>query len=411
MRLLYFTASYPYGLGEEWKKNELVVLRNFFEEIIVIPFHYGNNFNSPRLPIEGVTYIKPLFDSLPSCSPIKEMASIFSSSRTFFYLTVLFKEKAYRNYFCFRQWLSSASLIENTRKKQPIIRYFFQTDQKTIAYFFWGRKTSEIIPLLGNPKVRTVIKFHRYDLYHYDCKTGYLPFQSFQVKFANLLLPISEDGLEYLKNRYPIASEKLKISRLGTKSEGMSKPSQDGILRLFSCSSLKSVKRVHLVAEALSRIKKHSIIWTHIGGGPEINKIDTILEKAGPNIRYTITGWVSPEKVKSYYLNQYADLFLNVSESEGIPVSIMEACSAGIPVFATSVGGTPEIVNSKNGKLLPVDFTPEFLANEIINFLELPGETISEMRRSAFEVYQEKFNAERNAYRLGKQLEELAKGL
>ena len=43
------------------------------------------------------------------------------------------------------------------------------------------------------------------------------------------------------------------------------------------------------------------------------------------------------------------DLFLTVSANEGIPVSIMEAQSFGIPVIATDVGGISEIVNNVNG--------------------------------------------------------------
>ena len=44
--------------------------------------------------------------------------------------------------------------------------------------------------------------------------------------------------------------------------------------------------------------------------------------------------------------------FVNVSESEGIPVSIMEAASFGIPIIATDVGGTSEIVDNSNGFLI-----------------------------------------------------------
>ncbi|MFR4320263.1 MAG: glycosyltransferase [Blautia massiliensis (ex Durand et al. 2017)] len=44
---------------------------------------------------------------------------------------------------------------------------------------------------------------------------------------------------------------------------------------------------------------------------------------------------------------------MNVSSSEGIPVSIMEATSFGIPGIATDAGGTKEIIRDKeNGVLL-----------------------------------------------------------
>lgn len=44
-----------------------------------------------------------------------------------------------------------------------------------------------------------------------------------------------------------------------------------------------------------------------------------------------------------------------MSLSEGIPVSIMEAISFGIPIIATNVGGNAEIVNDETGVLIPVN--------------------------------------------------------
>jgi glycosyltransferase involved in cell wall biosynthesis len=84
------------------------------------------------------------------------------------------------------------------------------------------------------------------------------------------------------------------------------------------------------------------------------------------------------------------DLFLNVSTTEGVPVSIMEAFSAGIPVYATNVGGTSEIVNSGNGKLMDKDLTPEKLAHEIRSFNELTSETKLTLRNNALKTYSEK---------------------
>ena len=61
MRLIYFTASYPFGLGEQWKANELNILRHHFAEIVVVPFSYAGNHDRPKPLPEGVILQGPLF--------------------------------------------------------------------------------------------------------------------------------------------------------------------------------------------------------------------------------------------------------------------------------------------------------------------------------------------------------------
>jgi glycosyltransferase involved in cell wall biosynthesis len=46
-------------------------------------------------------------------------------------------------------------------------------------------------------------------------------------------------------------------------------------------------------------------------------------------------------------------LYANSSISEGISLTILEAMAAGLPVVATRVGGTPEIVDDTCGRLVP----------------------------------------------------------
>jgi len=58
-----------------------------------------------------------------------------------------------------------------------------------------------------------------------------------------------------------------------------------------------------------------------------------------------------------------------VSETEGAPLAIMEALSGGIPVLATAVGGSPELVDGDVGTLLPVSLTAQELAGAIRAFV------------------------------------------
>ena len=62
-------------------------------------------------------------------------------------------------------------------------------------------------------------------------------------------------------------------------------------------------------------------------------------------------GWVSDEK-KIQYLNK-ADAFILPSYNEGLPISILEAMTYGLPIVSTKVGGIPEVLKDGiNGFLI-----------------------------------------------------------
>jgi len=103
--------------------------------------------------------------------------------------------------------------------------------------------------------------------------------------------------------------------------------------------------------------------------------------------------WMTQEEIFSFYRNQAVTWFVNVSESEGIPVSIMEAMSFGIPVIATNVGGSSEIVrNNKNGYLLEKEFK---IATLLECILDRQKEYIIK-RQEAHRTWREQYQAETN---------------
>ena len=171
------------------------------------------------------------------------------------------------------------------------------------------------------------------------------------------------------------------------------------MFRIFSCSSLTHEKRVSFLAKSLQFLK-FKIEWTHIGSGPLLNGLKEIANNFNDNILFKSTGWINPNDVLNFYVEKPCDLFINVSATEGIPVSIMEAFSAGIPAFATDVGGVKEIVNNENGTLLQEDIQPQQLAALIENFYCTSEEIKGNFRKSAYETYQQFYNAYVNAQEL-----------
>lgn len=180
------------------------------------------------------------------------------------------------------------------------------------------------------------------------------------------------------------------------KREGLSKASEDGTLRIATCSGISPVKRLDILAEALCLYDgKVKIEWTVLGNGPDMEKVKAITDKFDETkVSAIFKGNVANDQVHDYYAENVVDLFINVSKSEGLPVSIMEAMAYGIPALATNAGGNHEIVTKETGYPIPLDITPETLSGYIKEVAE-SVDKCREKRNAAYEMWD-------NGYRIAK---------
>jgi glycosyltransferase involved in cell wall biosynthesis len=107
-----------------------------------------------------------------------------------------------------------------------------------------------------------------------------------------------------------------------------------------------------------------------------------------------------------FYNSNPLDIFVNVSSSEGLPVSIMEAQSCGIPAAATAVGGTPETVTNENGILLEENPDPVDTAKKILALYK-DKETLLKKKKLSRSNWETNFNAASNYPNFANELAEL----
>ena len=141
--------------------------------------------------------------------------------------------------------------------------------------------------------------------------------------------------------------------------------------------------------------KKSNIkLWLAGGYGiEEENKYFKDLEERH-NIKGKVMYFGRVEHIEQFY--KCLDIFVLVSHGEGLPVSVCEAMSSGIPCIASNVGDMSKLINDRNGYLLN-DETPIHLAKKLMKIYSCSAKTILDIGEEARKIIVDDFSATRAA--------------
>ena len=208
----------------------------------------------------------------------------------------------------------------------------------------------------------------------------------------------------YEKHKIPLPSRaKGMLNRVGTRNKQKGYAPEHDPIVLLSNAWIQPLKRIDLLVSALSLLDDVPVEWIHVGDDygtnrmPALRKLAEELLAKKSNIRFELAGRKSNEELYEIYNDRRVNLFINLSTTEGTPVSMMEALSFGVPIIGTRVGGVPEIIEEGiNGFLLPVDTNAGEVAEKIRNYFKLSADSKKELSANARRTWDEKFNAAKN---------------
>ncbi|HVN56661.1 MAG TPA: glycosyltransferase [Bacteroidales bacterium] len=386
--LLILTDSFPYGASEQFLDTEIRFLEKSFERITILPLEKG--IKGKKRDISGkITILAPPYKKISARFNLL-CKGLFNLSPVLPFLAEGIRSDVFTSAARLRIWTAHFLVIryllslEYLRDKQFLEGF-------GIIYFYWGLRWSQLIPFLpGDLRQKIVVRFHGSDLYEHT-NNDYIPWRKQQIEGIGSAVVISEAGRKYFSGRYPFFTGKMVLSRMGTPDHGLNPVLKRDVFTIVSCSNLYPVKRVELIAKALSYVNL-KIAWVHFGEGPTRAAVERQISLMPANIICRLAGSVPNSELMKYYSENPVDLFINLSSSEGVPVSIIEAMSFGIPVLATDVGGTGELVSGKTGKLIPPGMDPGAIG-EIITLLLKREDSIT-LREASREVWSNKSKAE-----------------
>jgi glycosyltransferase involved in cell wall biosynthesis len=127
-------------------------------------------------------------------------------------------------------------------------------------------------------------------------------------------------------------------------------PPLDARPRLATHARLVPWKRIDWLIDVLASVDGAGLVV--VGDGPERERLAAHARALGVASRVCFAGRC--RRAEGLALVAACDLFVLPSAYEGFPHAVLEAMSLGVPVVATAVGGTVEIVtDGVNGRLVP----------------------------------------------------------
>lgn len=395
-KLCLFTNEFPYGNWEPYLETEIEYYDNF-EEIYIF---------SLQLRREHAKSVRKMSDKY-------KVVPVYYVAR-WKYLLNAFRVLKDKNLYVEIRRLKNRKML-NIKRLIDLFVFFSRADYemrmiaKSVSkeeiedaiFYSYRFEYQPYVALLLKKHLgldnKIVARAHRYDLYEDRRPNKYIPCREILLENIEAVFPCSQQGTDYLGEKYPRYSKKISTKFLGTKDYGSLEYRRTNEWRIVSCSNLVPVKRIELIIKSLMNMTDTKIVWTHFGDGELREELEKLSKGVPNNIQIVFRGHISNEELMRSYKNELFDLFLNVSSSEGIPVSIMEAMSFGIPCIATDVGGTREIVENRlNGFLLEEKFEVEQLTNLIYRFINMPDREYLKFREEARKSWEKKYDADKN---------------
>tara|TARA_B100000519_G_scaffold50474_1_gene40788 strand:+ start:736 stop:1869 length:1134 start_codon:yes stop_codon:yes gene_type:complete len=173
---------------------------------------------------------------------------------------------------------------------------------------------------------------------------------------------------------------------------------ENNIIQLLVVSRLVSQKNIDSIIKAVKVMENEKIILNIVGDGSEINNLKLLVKKYELDKKINFIGKIENTKLNEYLKN--ADIFIQASNYEGLPHSILEAMNFEIPILSTDVGGCSVLLNKgERGYIIPMPVSEVEISEGIRKIINNKNEAKSKARLAKNYLNQEhNFNTNAEIY-------------
>jgi colanic acid/amylovoran biosynthesis glycosyltransferase len=225
-----------------------------------------------------------------------------------------------------------------------------------------------------------------------------------KLRACRFCVTISEFNRQFILQNYPSTpSEKIIVQRLGV-DRVLSWPIPPSGFEadhrrfcLLSVGRLHPAKNHRFLIQACATLRDQGLdflCWI-VGDGPERSNLENQIAGLGLQGRVYLIGQVPRAELPGYY--RYADLVVMTSQSEGIPVVLMEAMAHEKLVLAPAITGIPELVeHQRTGFLYQAGSLPDFVS--AVGWIHNHRASLTGIQRAAAASIATNYNRQRNLH-------------
>ena len=366
MRLLYVTSSFPFGHGEGFLVAELAELEAQGHEVLVLPaLARGPIVHDDARPLLRRTRAVPLLSAQIASAAVREVRRRPGvSGRTASRL---------------RRSRSALVMAKNVAVLPKALWAGGLARELEIDHIHahWGGTSSTIAMIAsavgGVPWSFTV---HRWDIREDNllrCKAD----------SAAFVRAISADGLGDLRRKVEGTATPTKLIHMGVaippRPPAQAARREGEPLRVLVPANLLEVKGHRHLLEAVAMLRSRGVAVrvTCAGRGPLAGALAAQIAALDLQGACMLVGQLSHAELLRRLASDWDAVVMPSvetpsGEKEGIPVSLLEAMSYGLPVVGTSVGGIAELLGDGSGLLVP-PADPRRLAEALETLAADPG--------------------------------------
>jgi glycosyltransferase involved in cell wall biosynthesis len=240
-----------------------------------------------------------------------------------------------------------SSIREVIRKMRPDVIHSHRYKENILAYI--ASRTKNGIRLISTQHGMPEVYGEKKNLRHRSISSMNFFLLS---KCFHAVVAVSRDIQGILVTEYGFQNDRIRMIHNGIEiPKDPPAGREKGVFVIGSSGRLFPVKDYPLMVEVAKEVLKRieEARFELIGDGPEMVKITALVKRYGLEKSFLLRGF--EDSTSSFYSG--IDIYLNTSVHEGIPMSVLEAMSHGIPVIAPKVGGLMEIIDEGvNGYLV-----------------------------------------------------------